>query len=452
LVAIGGEVALPDSDLLITTVDVVAGAAFLAVGIVRWHVARRHAMLAYAAGVAWFVGGMLPALLWIHRPLMLHAALAYPTGRFRSRSGRGVVAAAWLIAVVPALAQDPYVSLTLTGFVAGVAWREVATAPVGSSRATRRTAGPTALLAAALGVPSAVRLFSPQLLDSRVPAVLYACLIACSGLAMLAGRPRPQREIDVVIELVQNDPARTLAKLRREAGIRGDAGTRSVVLAAIGLLETNLALHAELAEKVADVRVSRRRLIEAALHEHQRLERQLSDGALRCLNKLEVELDGLRGSPHDLVASLADRSYQEAVLTRDDLGQIARGLHPRALAERGLPGALSDLAARSPVPTTAVFPSQRFSELVESTVWYVCAEALANVVKHSAATSAHIDVHVEAAVLTISVSDNGVGGALVGSDGGLSGLADRLAALDGQIHVESPPNGGTLVTVQVPVS
>ncbi|HSF27261.1 MAG TPA: hypothetical protein VLC50_07065 [Actinomycetes bacterium] len=449
--AVSSELAAPARGLLITSVDVVAGAVFLGVGVVRWRVARRHAMLAYAAGVAWFVGGMLPSLLWVHRPLMLHAALAYPAGRLRGYPARGVVAAAWLTAVVPALARDPYASLILAGFVAGVTWREAATAPLGSGRAARRAAAPVVLLAAALAVPATARLFSPMLLGSRVPAVVYACLIACSGLAMVTGRATPQREIDVVIELVQNDPARTLARLRREAGIRGEAGTRAVLVAAIELLETNLALHADLAEKVAEVRASRRRLVEAALHERQRLERQLSDGAVRYLNKLEVELNRLRCSSDDLVADIAGRCFQEAVLTRDDLGQIARGLHPRVLTERGLPGALSDLAARSPIPTTVAFPKQRFPELVESTVWYVCAEALANVVKHSAATSAHLDVHVETSVLIVSVRDDGVGGALLSPAGGLAGLADRLAVLDGQIRVKSPPHGGTLVTVQVPV-
>ncbi|MBA2769165.1 MAG: hypothetical protein H0U35_08560 [Sporichthyaceae bacterium] len=450
-VVVIGELAATHDDPLTMLTDAAAGVTFLAVGISQWRSSRRHATLAFAAGLAWFAGAIFPGALWLHRPLMLHASLAFPSGRLPGRAARVAVVLAWPAAVVPTLARSSYVSLVLAAASASLAWHIAGTASMGRLGAARHAAGSTALFAAALALPAADRLVSPDLTVGLSPNVVYAFLLALSGLLLLTGRPQQQRETDVVIELTQDDPANTLQALRQEVPVRRDTATRAALEAAIGLLETNLALHAELAEKVVDVRSSRRRLVEAAVSERRRLEQQLSAGALRYLDELNGSLDQLRSSGDVRVAELASRSAHEASRTRGDLEQLARGLHPKVLGEHGLAGALAELAQRSPVPTTVTVSGQRFPELVESTVWYACAEAMANLVKHSAATSAHVEVQVRGGALTACVSDDGIGGAQVTPHGGLAGLADRLGAVDGRLDMESPQGGGTRLTIEVPL-
>jgi signal transduction histidine kinase len=217
----------------------------------------------------------------------------------------------------------------------------------------------------------------------------------------------------------------------------------------VQLLESNAALQAELAERLDEVRASRRRLVEAAVMERERLERVLADGAFRYLDELTNTLQALGengdGAARDLVAACLD----EVARTRADLDQLARGLHPRVLVDRGLTAALADLAASCPIPVDVRTPPDRFPAAIETAVWYACAEALANVVKHAQAEMAVVDVQVESDELIASICDDGSGGARTTPGGGLAGLADRLAAVDGRLVVESRVGGGTRLRIGV---
>jgi signal transduction histidine kinase len=136
-------------------------------------------------------------------------------------------------------------------------------------------------------------------------------------------------------------------------------------------------------------------------------------------------------------------------LTRDDLEQLARGLHPRVLVEEGLAAALGDLSQRSPVPVEVTASVGRFPERIETTLWYACAEAVANTWKHARATAVSVDIAELGGVLVATIRDNGVGGARMSPGGGLSGLADRLSTVNGELELASGESG-TAVSIRVP--
>ena len=135
-----------------------------------------------------------------------------------------------------------------------------------------------------------------------------------------------------------------------------------------------------------------------------------------------------------------------------DLDKLAAGIHPALLTEQGLGPALGSLAARSPVPVRLVIPPQRLPGVIETAVYFVCSEGLANVAKHAQATRADIRVGLEGDLVTVSIADDGTGGADPSAGSGLKGVADRVEALGGRLLVYSPPSGGTQLLVQIPAA
>ena len=433
--------------------DVAAGASFLAAGVVAAGRSRRYAALAILAGVAWFAGDAIASAVLIHRPLMLHAALGYPVGRVRDGYGWFVLAVSWAGAVALPLGGSPAFMLALAALAAAAAWRVRLNTPLGRRAAAVTSARSVAALAGSLALPSAVRLQWPGAASSSELVALYAGLVTVAGLVLVAGLVvgAQARETDSVIELAQDTPGETLAALRREAASRADPAFRYALTAAVELLESNAALQAELAEKLDEVRASRRRLIDAALMERERLERVLADGAFRYLDELTNTLQALGEDGDGAARDLATACLDEVSRTRADLDQLARGLHPRVLVDRGLAAALADLAASCPIPVDVRAPPDRFPATVEIAVWYACAEALANVVKHARAETAVVEVRVESDELIASIRDDGAGGARTTPGGGLAGLADRLAAVDGRLVVESRVGGGTRLRIGIPL-
>ena len=193
----------------------------------------------------------------------------------------------------------------------------------------------------------------------------------------------------------------------------------------------------------------------------RRIERDLHDGAQARLVGLAMNLgivkDELDGSDDDVsldrVRELVDTAHREAKGTIVDLRDLARGIHPPAL-DNGLGDALTTLAARSTLPTTArVDLAHRPSEAVETIVYFCTAELLTNAVKHSGANRASIDVREVGSTLYLRVHDDGAGGAEVGRTvgSGLAGLADRVATVDGTLVIDSPVGGPTDITIAIPV-
>jgi signal transduction histidine kinase len=134
-----------------------------------------------------------------------------------------------------------------------------------------------------------------------------------------------------------------------------------------------------------------------------------------------------------------------------ELRELARGLHPQILTTDGLRPALQQLAGRAPVPVSVSAPAERFSDQVESTIYFVCAEALANVAKYAQASAAEVSLERRNGRLVIEITDDGVGGADSAAGSGLSGLRDRVAALDGSLELNSETGVGTTVRAAIPI-
>ena len=222
-----------------------------------------------------------------------------------------------------------------------------------------------------------------------------------------------------------------------------------------GLLRSHVShLDAELQARIDELRASRARVVAAGDAARRRLERDLHDGAQSRLVALALLLRSARlkaGEGTDL-AHLLDRSIAELQTSLAELRDLARGIHPAVLTERGLEPALASLAGRAPVPVTLNAPSgDRLPPPVESAAYFVASEALANVAKYSRASQAAVTLARGPGHVTVEVSDDGVGGADIGRGSGLRGLEDRVAALDGTLELESPPGCGTRLRAEIPV-
>jgi signal transduction histidine kinase len=204
-----------------------------------------------------------------------------------------------------------------------------------------------------------------------------------------------------------------------------------------------------------DLVASRARIVAAADEERRQLVRDLHDGAqphlVNTIITLKLALRALEDEDEDedasaLVAAALDHAERATL----ELRELARGILPSALVRHGLRAGVQTLAARTPLPVEIDVFVGRLPAAVEATAYFVVAEALTNVVEHACATRAGVAARIDAATLLVDVFDNGIGGAR--PDGsGLVGLADRLAAVEGRLRVESPADGGTLVAVAIPL-
>jgi signal transduction histidine kinase len=211
-----------------------------------------------------------------------------------------------------------------------------------------------------------------------------------------------------------------------------------------------------LTAQVHELQDARSRIIAAADNERRRIERDLHDGAQQRLVALALNLrmaEQRAASGDPAAAELVRQAGEEANLALKELRDLARGIHPAILTNRGLPAALEDLASRATVPTEiAAAPSERLPDAVEAAAYFVVSECLANVGKHAQATSATVSVTADPDHLTVVVSDDGVGGAELDGGSGIQGLMDRVGALSGTLAMESPRGEGTTVTAQIPLS
>jgi signal transduction histidine kinase len=208
------------------------------------------------------------------------------------------------------------------------------------------------------------------------------------------------------------------------------------------------------ADARAELAQSRARLVESGDEVRRRLERALHEGAHQHVVALALKLRvacgrATPGSPEEavLVEVLADAMEASAAM-----GELARGLHPAVLSERGLAAALQVLAARSAVPVhLRELPGRRFASVLETTAYLLVAEAIANATTHAHATECTLRAADGGTQLTIELRDNGIGGAAVKPGGGLEALADRAAAVGGAFSLDSPRGGGTVVRLVIPV-
>jgi len=204
---------------------------------------------------------------------------------------------------------------------------------------------------------------------------------------------------------------------------------------------------------VDDLRSSRQRLVTSQDDERRRLERNLHDGAQQSLVSvaLLLRMAANYNDPGALSLALTEASTQ-LQLAIAELRELARGIHPAILTDRGLGPALTSLAERCPVPVNLDNQvHRRLPTQVEGTLYFVAAEALTNVARYSEASEVYVVVTDEDDTVTLEVVDHGVGGADLSRGSGLLGLADRVAVVEGSFTVVSPPGEGTRITCRVPV-
>jgi signal transduction histidine kinase len=254
---------------------------------------------------------------------------------------------------------------------------------------------------------------------------------------------------------LEDELGRPLALLEHDEALLDERELLEGVLAGARLAFQRERLQWELKMQLRELKRSRARLVEAADTERRRLERNLHDGAQQRLVSLSIALrlaqSKLRSDPAVAEQVLADASTELAHALQE-LRELARGLHPAILADRGLVAALESLSERSAVPVALTISCRdRMAEPVEVAAFYVVSEALANVAKYACATDARVTVTKTETTLELEVADNGIGGADPAGGSGLSGLADRVDALDGSLEIVSPPGGGTRVRAALPL-
>jgi len=266
----------------------------------------------------------------------------------------------------------------------------------------------------------------------------------------------PSRHADLWLFSVGSDLKAWLATAAGVALLVFGAGLTYALTTAEGALAKALlgVSAAQLARRVDALEGSRARVVDAAEAERRRIERDLHDGAQQRLVSLAMNLGRARARYDDdpeAARVLLDEAHADAKHALVELRDLARGLHPAVLTDRGLDAALSGLAGRSAVPVILdVQVEPRCNPTIEAIAYFVVSEALANIAKHSGASRADIVARRAGDRLQLTIRDDGVGGAIAHPGSGLAGLTDRVGGVDGTLHIDSPVGGPTVLTVELP--
>ncbi len=272
--------------------------------------------------------------------------------------------------------------------------------------------------------------------------------------------PERRDEFDRIVENVrrgEGEEGFETIRVRRDGSPVPVAISTAPVHDAAGAVVSHIAVFSDISDRKRqeeELRASRARLVEAADDARRKLERNLHDGAQQRLVALSVSLrlaESKLSTDPDASSSILAGAREELTYALEDLRELARGIHPAVLTDRGLGAAVDALVARSPLPVEADVDTLPLAPAVEAAAYYVVAEALTNVVKYAQASSAVVRIAHENGVLAVTVGDDGIGGADPADGSGLRGLADRVAALDGSLSVASPEGGGTAVRAEIPL-
>jgi signal transduction histidine kinase len=243
--------------------------------------------------------------------------------------------------------------------------------------------------------------------------------------------------------------------LVHDPAVFDDPKLLQAVAAAAQMALANVRLQADVRRHLDDLEASRRRLVETSDAQSRRLERRLRQGVGLQLSDLrevlERALADAVSSGTVAVEALLAGAHGELEEAQDDLERLASGVRPPVLAELGVGAALSALAERSGVPVRLSVPPGRLPERVETAVYFICSEAVANVQKYAQASGVDMETRIEDGSVVVVVADDGVGGADLSAGSGLEGLRDRIEALGGQFHVESPRGQGTRIVAAIPL-
>jgi signal transduction histidine kinase len=447
--------------------------------------------------------------LFLYRGPLVQLLVTYPSGRCSSRRERLAVYVGYAVALVTAVWQSEVATIVLAVILVATCARSylLTVGPVRRLRllALRAAAGLGLVLAcgaaANLAVPAG-ETSEPSLL------VLEATLCVTTGvlLAGLLSAPSERTVVtDLVVELgesrsdvlrdelsralgdrtleigysLSNGDAlvdaegrpfflpgpgsdravtiverggRPIAALVHDPSVLDDPDLRHAISSAAQLAAANARLQADVRAQLADLRDSRRRILEAGDEERKRLEQRLHRGPEQRLQRLARILSQAHATASGDAAKVQiDRSEAQLTQAVEELRRLSDGLHPRVLAEVGLQGALATLAKRAPIPVDITTAGAGLPAKVEAVAYFVCSEALANIAKHASASRISVSVTSGDSGVTVEVEDDGVGGADPACGTGLRGLADRIEALGGTLRVESPAGSGTRLTADIPL-
>jgi signal transduction histidine kinase len=455
------------------------------------------------------------ALLFLHRGPLCHAIIGYPGGRPPGRPGMIAVAGCYVYAAAVPLARSNVLTIGVAMVVLAVTVWGYARA-VGPDRRARVTAvAAAAVLAIPLAGGSLARLMGAAG-PGGDQAVLWGyeaalVLIAAGFLAdLLWGRWTQAAVTKLVVDLGGDAEAGTLrarlahalgdrslvigywlreaggyvdergnaveppaagsgravtvveqdgeriAALVHDAAVLNDPGLADSVALAARIALSNARLQAEVRHRVAELDASRRRILRAGDAQRRRLREQLQAGAGRRLTGardiLDLAVREARAYADPAAAQRLAAAGKELAEAQADVEKLAVGIHPALLTEQGLGPALAALVQQAPLPVRLATPSRRLPAAIETAVYFVCSEALANVAKHARATCAEVQVQSQRNVVTVLIADDGTGGADPSAGSGLKGVADRVEALGGHLVVQSPAGGGTRLLAEIPAA
>jgi signal transduction histidine kinase len=248
---------------------------------------------------------------------------------------------------------------------------------------------------------------------------------------------------------------RKVAALVHDAALGEDTALLDGVSSAAGLALENERLLAELRSQLEETKDSRTRIVEAGVTERRRLERNLHDGAQQRLVTLSLHLRMAQETMHDdppAAEAMFERAGEDLKQALEELRELARGLHPAVLTDRGLAPALQSIANRAPFPVEITgVPVVRLPEAIEAAVYYVVAESLTNAARYADASEARVELSRTNDTVVVEIRDNGRGGASLSGGSGIRGLADRIEALGGQFTIESTAEAGTVISAALPL-
>jgi signal transduction histidine kinase len=271
----------------------------------------------------------------------------------------------------------------------------------------------------------------------------------------LSGQPvaLPEPGEPRMATIVEREGDRVAALVHDEA-LSHDPELLRAVSAAAGLALENERLQAQLRARLAELRASRARIVQAGDLERKRIERNLHDATQQRLTSIAMALgiaESKLGADPEAAGAILHQAREGLAVALAELRDLSQGIHPGILTERGLGTAIEDLAYSAPIPITVSSDlRERLPEQLEAGAYYVVAEALANVAKHAEASSAAVTLSKRNGKLVLSVRDDGVGGADPQHGSGLRGLADRVQALGGTLVLDSEPGRGTVLEAEIP--
>jgi signal transduction histidine kinase len=493
----------------VAVADLAVGLAFLILAAVAWRRSRGLAVLAAAVALSWWLGSVWSEAVMWHRGPLIHLLIAYPRVWPDRTWVRLVILGGYAASLSPGTWASAPVAVALAAvLLAATVGRTVGAGAGVSGRRQAFEVLPALVVATAIVGDAVARAVVPYGAAVRPSFLAFCAALVAAAVLMAVGLQRSDaaRVTDVVVELGEGGQAGLKAELalllgdpRLELGVERDGAfvdesgevlehpgpgdsRRAVRVARHGapdllvlhnatpwddpvlhaavtrwaeLSQANAELRRQAEVALEDVAASRRRLLVAADAERERL-----------AHRIEASVNDPLRSLHDLLAARPE--IAPLVRTRlrgllDRLGAASHDLAPPALG-RGLGAALEHLARESPLMVTVEerWPEDRgprdpeVDPEVERAAYYVCAEALANAVKHADATRVKVSVLRDREELSVEISDDGRGGALPGASpgtgSGLAGLDDRVAALGGSLSVESTPGSGTTVRATLPLS